>query len=325
MEIIKVQNVTKLFKQSVKGTISFFPSSKISDKTFKAVDDVSFSIEEGEFIGFIGPNGAGKSTTLKMLSGILAPTHGTIKILGFNPVERHYEFLSSISMVMGNKFQINTELPPIDTFDLHRVIYKLDKILCQARIDELASILGIEEKLNTQFKRLSLGEKMKCEVILSLLHNPKILFLDEPTIGLDIVSQKNLRDFLKKLNKDQGTTILLTSHYMEDVKELCPRIILINKGKKLFDDSIDKMIKEYSDSKTTKFIINEPGILLKLKTYVDLNYRFEIINLEDTEIKILVPNDMLSTFLSDVLGKFNINDLTITEKPLEEIVRELYR
>ncbi|MBP7859921.1 ABC transporter ATP-binding protein, partial [Patescibacteria group bacterium] len=223
---IKVQNLSKTFKVhkkeegligSVKGLF------KREYKTIEAVKNVSFNIEQGELVGFIGPNGAGKTTTLKMLSGLLYPSEGKVKVLGYTPYERKHPFLKQISLVMGQKNQLFWDLPAIETFNLNKEIYEVDTKTYKKTLDELVEMLDIKEILNQQVRKLSLGQRMKCELVASLIHTPKILFLDEPTIGLDVVAQKKLRQFIKEYNEKYNATVILTSHYMGDVKELCKR------------------------------------------------------------------------------------------------------
>jgi ABC-2 type transport system ATP-binding protein len=201
----------------------------------KAVDDVSFVIEPGEVVGFIGPNGAGKTTTLKCLSGLLYPTSGKVQVLGYTPSERKPEYLKQISLVMGQKNQLWWDLPARESFALNREIYEIDITSYNKIIGELSELLGVEDILDIQVRKLSLGQRMKCELISALIHTPKILFLDEPTIGLDIMMQENLRTFIKAYNKKHNATVILTSHYMKDVEELCKRVIMIDHGKLLYD------------------------------------------------------------------------------------------
>jgi len=210
----------------------------------KAVDGVSLNIEEGELIGFIGPNGAGKTTTLKVLSGLLYPTSGAVSVLGYTPWERKPEFQKQFSLVMGQKNQLWWDLPAMESFILNKEIYEVPDIQYKKTLDELVELLDVKDFLKIQVRKLSLGQRMKMELIAALIHSPKILFLDEPTIGLDVVMQKKMRDFIKEYNKKYNATIILTSHYMDDVKELCNRVVIIDKGRILFDGALDEIIKK---------------------------------------------------------------------------------
>lgn len=253
--VITVKNLKKHFRVAQKGEgfgASLKSLVKKEYKEVKAVDSISFEIGSGELVAFLGPNGAGKTTTLKMLSGILYPTSGEASVLGFAPHNRQTEFQKQISLVMGQKNQLWWDLPPTDTFILNKDIYKIPNSQYKETLAELVDLLEVEDILNTQVRKLSLGERMKCELIASLLHRPKVIFLDEPTIGLDIAIQKKMRAFLKELNKKNNTTIILTSHYMDDVKEVCDRVILIDHGKKVFDDQISKLISDYAKHKYLK-------------------------------------------------------------------------
>ena len=215
----------------------------------KAVDDISFEIFEGDFVGFLGPNGAGKTTTLKMLSGVLTPSSGICKVLGFNPHERKKEFKKQISLIMGQKSQLIWDLPASDTFLLHRDLYQLDYKRWKAIRDSLVELLDVSAVINTPVRQLSLGERMKCEIIVSLLHEPRVLFLDEPTIGLDVISQRHLWEFLRNYHATHKTTILLTSHYMQDIVNLCSRAIVINHGKIAYDGLLETLIKRAQPEK----------------------------------------------------------------------------
>jgi ABC-2 type transport system ATP-binding protein len=215
----------------------------------KAVDGVSFDIGEGELVGFIGPNGAGKTTSLKVLSGLLYPTSGHVSVLGFTPWDRKPSFQKQFSLVMGQKNQLWWDLPAIESFNLNKEIYEISDEKYKRTLSELVELLEVEDQLKVQVRKLSLGQRMKMELIAALLHSPKILFLDEPTIGLDVVMQKKMRDFIKDYNLRYKSTILLTSHYMDDVKELCDRVVIIDKGKLLFDGALDEIIKKFANHK----------------------------------------------------------------------------
>lgn len=263
MPIIEVNNLSRVYEfyrkeKGFRGSVKSFFSRK---KEFKhAVDNVSFSIDEGEIVGFLGPNGAGKTTTLKMLSGILHPTSGSARVLGFTPWNREKKYQKQFAIIMGQKNQLVLDLPPRESFWLHKSIYEIPDLEYEKNLEELGSLLEIRDILDIPVRKLSLGQRMKCELLAALLHNPKALFLDEPTIGLDVVAQKNIRDFLKKYNQERKVTIMLTSHYMEDIKELCKRVIIIHFGKVMFDGAFSELVERFAPHKVLRVTFNEPGV-----------------------------------------------------------------
>lgn len=260
MKSVVVKNFKKYFriyqkKAGLIGSVKSLFHRRYFDA--KAVDDISFEIEKGELVGFIGPNGAGKTTTLKCLSGLLHPTSGEVSVLGFQPFERKKEFLKQISLVMGQKNQLWWDLPPMESFLLNKEIYQVADKKFQAIIEELTSLLEVGHILNVPVRKLSLGQRMKCELVAALIHSPKVLFLDEPTIGLDVVMQKNLRQFIKEYNRRYQSTIILTSHYMRDVEELCRRVIIIDHGKIIYDGDFANIVRRYTKNKLlTVFFTN---------------------------------------------------------------------
>src|SRR6185369_11292233 len=242
--MIEVSHLTRVFRTYKKQPGFWGGVRGLFHREFeetRAADDVSFSIAEGEFVGFLGPNGAGKTTTLKMLSGLIYPTSGTARVAGYDPTKRENAYRRLFALVMGQKNQLWWDLPAIESFNLLRAIYGLPADQFKASLDELVTLLDIEKKLNVMVRELSLGERMKMELIAALLHRPRVLFLDEPTIGLDVVSQKNVRHFLREYNRKHRVTILLTSHYMADIKELCERVIVIHKGTKIYDGALSRL------------------------------------------------------------------------------------
>src|SRR5436190_9105761 len=260
MNIISLHHFSKSYKIYKKepgllGSIQSVFNRKY--EKVKAVDDVSFEIVEGELIGFIGPNGAGKTTTLKCLSGLLYPSHGKISVLGYTPFERKNQFLKQISLVMGQKNQLWWDLPGMETLLLNKEIYEVPDKQFKDVVTDLSQILDAESFLKIPVRKLSLGQRMKMELMAALIHNPKVLFLDEPTIGLDVVMQKNLRDFIKAYNKKYNATIILTSHYMGDVEELCKRIIIINHGKILYDGLLADLVKKHAPFKVISIILED--------------------------------------------------------------------
>lgn len=319
--IIAVNNLQKYYSVYQKepgfiGSLKSFFSRKYS--SVKAVNNISFSITEGELVGFIGPNGAGKTTTLKCLSGLLYPTNGSVSVLDYTPFERKHQFLKQIALVMGQKNQLWWDLPPMETFLLNKEIYSVPDKEFNNTLSELVKLLEVKEILNTQVRKLSLGQRMKCELIAALIHSPRVLFLDEPTIGLDVVMQKKMRDFIKTYNEKFKSTIILTSHYMDDVKELCERIIMIDQGKILYDGLLDKLVKKYARYKTLSVVFDEyidPKKLVKIGDIKSFDYPKAVIKVERNASNIAA---------SQLLQEFPVADLNIEEPEIEDIIREVF-
>jgi len=321
MYLIEVKDVSKIFRLYKKapgliGAIRSVFSRKYTD--FHAISHISLHIEEGELVGFIGPNGAGKTTTLKILSGLLYPSTGSIQVGEYTPFERKPDFLKKISLVMGQKNQLWWDLPPMESFLLNKEIYQIPKKEFEDTLRELTDLLDVKEILNIQVRNLSLGERMKCELIAQLLHNPRILFLDEPTIGLDVIMQKKLREFIREYNKKYNATIILTSHYMDDVKELCKRVIVIDHGQLLFDGALSEVIKKYSQKKLLSITFSRPYPLNELKKWG------EIIFHTDQQVNLEVERDKSNIVAAQLLKEYDIVDLNIEEPPIEEIIRSLF-
>lgn len=319
--IIKVENLSKTFvyhkkAEGLSGSIkSLFKREKLEKH---AVKGVSFNIRPGEFVGFIGPNGAGKTTTLKMLSGILFPSHGSVIVAGHTPSDREDVFKKKISIVMGQKSQLWITLPAIETYNLIQKMYDVPEKKYRKRLKELAQLMGVEDILNVQVRKLSLGQRMKCELIASLLHEPDVLFLDEPTIGLDVLSQKRIREFLKKYNKEKGTTVILTSHNMDDVENLCERIIIINEGEVGYDGSLEHVISEYSNVKYIRLQFSEKVFKKDLKKYG------EILHYEPYQAEIRVPDDDTPKRIKSLFSKFKVKDINVKDVELEEIIGDIF-
>ncbi len=284
----------------------------------QAVRGISFQIEEGELVGFLGPNGAGKTTTLKMLSGIIFPTAGTARVLGYVPWERRPEMQRQIALVMGQKMQLWWDLPPYESYYLLKALYEVPDDEFVRRVHELAEMLEIRHVLNTQVRRLSLGERMKCELLAALLHRPRVLFLDEPTIGLDVVSQKRIREFLKEYNRRERTTILLTSHYMQDVQELAQRVIIIHHGQLIFDDTLRALVERYSPSRILRLQFEHPVNPDQLEGYGRL------VRAELHSALLEVPREQVSRVASEILKTLPVHDITIEEVEVDEIIRDLF-
>lgn len=320
-EVIKVNKLRKYYRVYQKepgflGSIKGLWNRKCYDA--KAVDDISFEIKNGELVGFIGPNGAGKTTTLKVLSGLLYPTSGEVSVLGWNPWERNPEFQKQFSIVMGQKNQLWWDLSAYDSFLLMKDIYSIPEAQFRKTVDELVTMLDLGEVVNIQVRKLSLGQRMKAELVAALLHSPKVLFLDEPTIGLDVVMQKKIRDFIKKYNKKHQATIILTSHYMEDVKELCERVIMIDHGRILFDGALSNIIEKFADHKLLIVAFEKPTEKEKLQ---DIG---EVVEYEPLKAVIKVKKTETSEKASRLLSEYGIADLTIEESKIEDIIREIF-
>jgi len=283
-----------------------------------AVRDISFTIEEGELVGFLGPNGAGKTTTLKMLSGIIFPTSGTARVLGYVPWERRADMQRQIALVMGQKMQLWWDLPPYESYLLLKALYEVPDDAFERRVHELAEMLEIRHVLHTQVRRLSLGERMKCELLAALLHRPRVLFLDEPTIGLDVVSQKRIREFLREYNQRERTTILLTSHYMQDVQELAQRVLIIHHGQLIFDDTLRALVERYSPSKALHLRLEQPADAETLGRFG------RIVRMDGLEAVLEAPREQVSRVASEILQSLPVYDITIEEVDIDEIIRDIF-
>lgn len=321
MKTIQVSHLTKQFRIHEKNPGLLGSITSMFSRNYKEIDavrDINFEIEAGELVGFIGPNGAGKTTTLKCLSGLLYPSDGSVKVLGFTPFDRKPSFQKQFSLVMGQKNQLWWDLPAIETFRLNKEIYEVSDSDYKKRLDALVGMLELGSVLKTQVRKLSLGQRMKCELVAALLHNPKILFLDEPTIGLDVVMQKTMRDFIASYNKEFGATIILTSHYMDDVKELCQRVIVINQGHIVFDGSLSKIIDQYARNKIITVIFDHPVSVKSLATIG------EVKELQGVRAQLIVPRKLVAERSIALFQRFSVEDITIEEPPIEAIIRDFF-
>ncbi len=292
--------------------------------THEALKGVSFEIPKGEFTGLIGANGAGKTTLLKILSGLIPPTSGEAKVLGFTPFDRSIEFRKEISIVMGQKAQLWWDLPALEAFDLIRALYQIPREVYKKRVDELTSLLDVTKLLNTQIRRLSLGERMKMEVIGAILHLPKVIFLDEPTIGLDVLASKKLREFLKSHNQKEGATIILTSHNMEDITELCKRILLIKEGTLIFDGNPKRLVEQDERVLRVK-LTSEPAlseIAEKMGVALDQVTKDEE---EPATYLLTISHSRITEHFQALLTHFEVADIGIQEASLERVIQRIYQ
>jgi ABC-2 type transport system ATP-binding protein len=289
------------------------------EQTF-AVKDVSFQIEPGELVGFLGPNGAGKTTTLKMLAGLLYPTSGSARVLGYVPWERDDGYRRQFALLLGQKNQLWWDLPARESFELNAKIYGLSAAELDRTVAEMSELLVVREKLNVSVRELSLGERTKMELIASLLHQPKILFLDEPTIGLDVVSQKTVREFLRKYNATHHTTILLTSHYMADIQELCRRVIIIDHGTIFFDGRLEEIVDRFADSKLVTIQCEAAANC----SAANLAKYGEVVEHTPGSIQLRVKRDRVIAVCKALLDELPVTDIDIQEVPIEEVIRRIF-
>ena len=283
----------------------------------RAADGVGFSIEEGEFVGFLGPNGAGKTTVLKMLSGLLHPTGGDARVLGHVPWHRSDALKRQFSLLMGQKNALWWDLPARESLELNRTIYGIEEKRYRDVVGGLTEMLDVKDKLDVMVRELSLGERMKLELISALLHSPKVLFLDEPTIGLDVTSQQKVRDFLREYNRGHGIVTMLTSHYMGDIEELCPRVIIIDHGRIFFDGPLSRVIEKYATHKLVGLTFGDIGER-------ELGAFGEIVTSTSHSVKLRVPRQRATEVCRELLGRFPVTDLSVEEMPVEDVIRQLF-
>jgi ABC-2 type transport system ATP-binding protein len=289
-----------------------------------AVDSLSCTIREGEFVGFLGPNGAGKTTTLKLLSGILTPTAGTCSVLGFTPHQRKRAFRRQIALVAGQKSQLIWDLPPMDTFELHRDLYEIDAASWRRTLDELTALLRVSHVLGTPVRQLSLGERMKCEIILSLLHEPRVLFLDEPTIGLDVTSQIHLWEFLAAYQAERRLTVLLTSHYVQDIANLCERVIIINAGKKAFDGDLTALVELVSPERSGVLRLSQHLQEEHVREVADLVKRRHLEQIDAGIYRVRATKDQLSSLSEAIFKKLPVEEFHMEEVDLRSVIERAF-
>jgi ABC-2 type transport system ATP-binding protein len=323
MPVIEVQGLTKTFRTyrkqpgmagAVKGLF------RRQYETTYAVKEVSFQVEEGELVGFLGPNGAGKTTTLKMLSGLLYPASGSATVLGYTPWERDDGYRRQFALLLGQKNQLWWDLPARESLELNGKIYGIPAAAFQRTVDELTELLNVREKLNVMVRELSLGERMKMELIAALLHQPRVLFLDEPTIGLDVVSQKTVREFLRDYNAQRKTTMLLTSHYMADIQALCRRVIIIDHGTIFFDGQLNEVLDRFADFK----IVTIQCANAHAGRPADLKRFGEVVEQNPESVKLKVKRDRVIPVCKALLDELPVSDIDIQEVPIEEVIRQIF-
>jgi ABC-2 type transport system ATP-binding protein len=321
MPAIETRDLKKTYVSNKKspGIAGGIKSLFSREKTYvEAVKGVDITIENGEMVGFLGPNGAGKTTTLKMLSGILYPTSGYASVLGYTPSDRKPDMLRQISLVMGNKMQLWWDLPAWDSFLVLKEMYEVEDQKFRRRVDHLIEALQLSDKINTQVRKLSLGERMKCELVAALLHSPQVVFLDEPTIGLDVVSQKRIRDFLNTLHSEDNCTILLTSHYMQDVQELCDRVVVIDHGSLIFEGTLDHLSHRFNDVRRIRLSFSEPVDPSEIAKYGKL-----IGEVSDSAV-IEVDQRNTTAATAAMLQYLPVSDVSIEQVDIEEVIRSLF-
>ncbi|CAN5535744.1 ABC transporter ATP-binding protein [soil metagenome] len=320
MSAIEASGLTKIYRtyrkeSGLRGSLKGLLKRKY-DET-RAVDDVSFTIEEGELVGFLGPNGAGKTTVLKMLSGLLNPSGGEARVLGFTPWERRNEMKRQFSLLMGQKNALWWDLPAQESLELNRAIYGIDRARFTKVVGGLTELLDVRDKMNVMVRELSLGERMKMELISALLHEPRVLFLDEPTIGLDVVSQKRVREFLRIYNKEHRIVTMLTSHYMQDIEELCHRVIIIDHGRIFFDGPLHSIIDRFSGNKILSLTFAE-------RTETDFTRFGEVIEQTPVSVQLKVPRTKVTETCRELLANCDVTDINVQELPVEEVIRQLF-
>ncbi len=317
MSAIEAKNISKVFSKTEFNWRNLFKSKKVETT---AVNKLNITIEEGEFVGFLGPNGAGKTTFLKILSGIIHPSSGEAKVLGFTPWERDYKYLGQMAIVMGQKNQLWWDLPAIDSFNLLKEIYAIPTEVYKKNLDEIVEILDMKPLLTKALRNMSLGERMKCELAASFLHSPKIIFLDEPTIGLDVISSHAIRKFLKKINEEKKTTMILTSHYMGDIEALCKRVVIINKGQKIYDGGLAELKNKYAPEKKIEIFLDN---LEAKEKFAKLDCKNK--KLVENNGIIRVQKEDLAQVIEQVFAVFPVENISITDPDTEEVIGKIFQ
>lgn len=321
MSIIKVEYLSKTYpvaikQPGIKGTFKHFFNRQY--RYVKAVENISFQIQSGEIVGFLGPNGAGKTTTLKMLTGLIHPSDGHVRVAGAIPFNRHHSFLRKISLVMGQKQQLLWDLPALDSLSINAAVYDIPEAVFQERLKELSEMLALENKLTQPIRKLSLGERMKAELLAALLHHPQVLFLDEPTLGLDVNAQVAVRDFLREYNQRYGATVLLTSHYMADITALCERVLLIHEGHLIYDGKLDQLLNQFAPYREVRIELKTPYTRQDLLTFG------EVESIDGREVRFLVKRENLTRRISQILEQLPVLDLSVNDPPIEEVIGRVF-
>ena len=321
MPTVTVERLCKTFHVADKqpgmlGTLRHF--IKRSYREVHAVRDVSFIIEPGEVVGFLGPNGAGKTTTLKMLTGLIHPTSGSVSVLGQVPFKRRPDLLSQVTLVMGQKQQMIWDLPPIESLRVNAAVYGIPEAEAQRRINELAEMLTIKDEMTRPVRKLSLGERMKCELMAALLHHPKVLFLDEPTLGLDVNAQTAVRSFLREYNRLHGASIVLTSHYMADITALCDRVVMIHKGGLIYDGRLAGVVDRFAPFREVKLELARDADASVMAQYG------EVESIDGRVVRLLVSRDGLTATVNRLLSEREVIDLTVSDPPIEEVIGRVF-
>lgn len=322
MSEISVRHLRKVYPVAVKepgfaGTLRHF--IRRTYRSVEAVKDVSFDIQPGEVVGFLGANGAGKTTTLKMLTGLIHPSAGEVRVAGHIPFRRQPGFLQKITLVMGQKQQLIWDLPTLDSLRINAAVYGIPDKVFQQRLDELSELLSLTDKLNQPVRKLSLGERMKAELLAALLHQPQVLFLDEPTLGLDVNAQVSVREFLREYNRRTGATVLLTSHYMADITALCDRVIVVHQGQIIYDGSLNGLLDRFAPYREVQVEFAEPHSEETLRRYG------EIESVEGQSVRWLVKRETLTQSVSRILADLEVVDLTVTDPPIEETIGRVFQ
>ena len=321
--IIKVDGLTKTFR--VKQKHGFLKDLfRPEFRHVHAVKDLSFEVRKGESVAFLGPNGAGKTTTTKMLSGLIYPSAGEISVMGYFPFDRKRDFLMQIGLVMGNKAGLNWDLTPEQSFELYKEIYKINDDDFKQRIETMTELLHTKKYLKTQVRKLSLGERMKMELIAALLHAPKVLFLDEPTIGLDIISKHKIRKFLRTIQEESDVTLLLTSHDMDDVEMVCDRVIVINEGEKVYDDMLENLMRQYKQDRYVKFVFHSlPPVADFNKLLAPL--QSSVVKSDESSHLVKCSSERMPDVIAKVTQDFKVADIDIVQIPLEKMIADIFK
>lgn len=326
--IITARELSKVYPVALKdpgvlGTLRHF--FRRTYRYIPAVQSISFQIQPGEVVGFLGPNGAGKTTTLKMLTGLIHPSGGTVQVVGHTPYQRDPAFLQQITLVMGQKQQLLWDLPAMDSLRINAAVYEIPEKDVQERVGELTELLNLEGKLTQPMRKLSLGERMKAELLAALLHRPRVLFLDEPTLGLDVNAQASVRQFLRDYNQRYGATVLLTSHYMADITALCERVLVIDAGRLIYDGDLDELLERFAPYREVKLELAHPCPIPQLELYGEVRTDRDPGGVGVCEVRLWVQREQLTQTVAKLLADLEVLDLTVTDPPIEEVIGRVFQ